>query len=65
MGDVLVKPDGTEVQRADALKFKYVGLYFSAHWCPPCKIFTLQLAELYKMLSATRSDFEIVFVSSD
>jgi len=65
MGDVLVKPDGTEVQRADALKGKYVGLYFSAHWCPPCKMFTPQLAELYKKLSATRSDFEIVFVSSD
>jgi nucleoredoxin len=65
MGDVLVKPDGTEVKREEALKGKYVGLYFSAHWCPPCKMFTPQLAELYKKLVATRSDFEIVFVSSD
>eukprot|EP00961_Rhodomonas_salina_P205564 2774853-Rhodomonas_salina.1 len=28
-------------------------------------MFTPQLAELYKKLSATRSDFEVVFVSSD
>jgi len=65
MGDVLVKPDGTEVGREEALNGKYVGLYFSAHWCPPCKRFTPELAELYKKLVATRSDFEIVFVSSD
>ena len=24
-----------------------VGLYFSAHWCPPCKGFTPQLAKKY------------------
>jgi nucleoredoxin len=41
-------------------------LYFSAHWCPPCKAFTPKLIDAYKALRAAgRADFEFVFVSSD
>lgn len=43
---------------------KTVGIYFSAHWCPPCRGFTPKLAEFYKKLH-TEKNFEIVFVSSD
>lgn len=44
-----------------------IGLYFSAHWCPPCRGFTPKLAEWYTNLtSGTLKDkLEIVFVSSD
>jgi len=49
----------------DSLKGKVVGLYFSAHWCPPCKMFTPKLAEQYKKIKDAGHDFEIVFVSSD
>ena len=42
---------------------KTVGLYFSAHWCPPCRAFTPQLVAAYA--ATDRSTFEIVFVSSD
>eukprot|EP00961_Rhodomonas_salina_P217914 2944586-Rhodomonas_salina.2 len=65
MGAVLVRPDGTEVNREEVLKGKYLGLYFSAAWCQPCKIFTPQLVKLYTRLSALRGDFEIVFLSDD
>ena len=44
---------------------KYVGLYFSAHWCPPCRGFTPQLAEFYKKLKSKGGNLEIVFISSD
>lgn len=45
---------------------KYLLLYFSAHWCPPCQQFTPKLAAAYLQLRQTRSDdFEILFVSSD
>lgn len=47
---------------------KYLGLYFSAHWCPPCKAFTPMLAKFYsefKTSHAHKDDFDIVFVSSD
>jgi len=57
---------GTEtVTTAAALKGKTVGIYFSAHWCPPCRGFTPKLAERYKELKAKGEAFEIVFVSSD
>ncbi|MCZ7645330.1 MAG: thioredoxin-like domain-containing protein [Planctomycetota bacterium] len=44
------------------LKGKIVGLYFSAHWCPPCKVFTPMLV---KFRDENQKDFEVVFVSSD
>lgn len=40
-------------------------LYFSAHWCGPCRQFTPALSKFYTDLKQKRSDFEIVFVSSD
>lgn len=48
-----------------SLKDKYLMLYFSAHWCPPCTAFTPVLSEAYKKLKSERDDFELVFVSSD
>eukprot|EP00961_Rhodomonas_salina_P125590 1691813-Rhodomonas_salina.1 len=38
--------DGTEVDAAD-LKGKTVGVYFSAGWCQPCKVFTPQLIQVH------------------
>ena len=49
----------------DTLAGKYVGLYFSAHWCPPCRGFTPKLSETYQIVVAKGKPFEIVFVSSD
>lgn len=46
---------------------KLVGLYFSAHWCPPCRKVTPALAEMYDVLKDSHPfhGLEIVFVSSD
>lgn len=44
---------------------KYTALYFSAHWCPPCRMFTPKLVEWYNKFKAEHPDFELVFVSSD
>ena len=46
---------------------RVLGLYFSAHWCPPCRGFTPKLAEWYIKLTgaALKDKLEIVFVSSD
>jgi nucleoredoxin len=48
-----------------SLEGKTVLLYFSAHWCPPCRQFTPVLAKFYNDLRGKRQDFEIVFCSSD
>lgn len=41
------------------------GLYFSAHWCPPCRGFTPVLAQLYTKLKENNQSIEMIFVSSD
>ena len=54
-----------KVSTAEALEGKrYVMLYFSAHWCPPCRGFTPVLAEKFKA-SAEEKQIAVVFVSSD
>jgi nucleoredoxin len=62
-GDVLLTKDG-EKPTAAVLGGKVVGIYFSAHWCPPCRGFTPQLAESYTNHLKAKG-MEIVFVSSD
>ncbi|EYC15574.1 hypothetical protein Y032_0036g3220 [Ancylostoma ceylanicum] len=39
-GVKLQKKDGSTADAEEVLKDKVVGLYFSAHWCPPCRQFT-------------------------
>jgi len=64
LGDEFVGKDG--MVPASSLEGKTLALYFSAHWCPPCRGFTPKLAELYNTMKASgRDDFEFIFVSSD
>jgi len=44
---------------------KVIVLYFSAHWCPPCRGFTPELVKTVGKLKAAGKAFEIIFVSSD
>ena len=44
---------------------KHVLIYFSAHWCGPCRAFTPKLIETYNKIKAKESAFEVIFVSSD
>merc|ERR1712066_1089609 len=46
LGDTFLKQDGSKVG-LEAIEGKTLGLYFSAHWCPPCRGFTPKLAEFY------------------
>jgi len=65
LGTTLLSSGGDEVSCKDALDDKRaVGLYFSAHWCPPCRGFTPKLAKQYTEYYKEKG-LEIVFVSSD
>jgi thiol-disulfide isomerase/thioredoxin len=44
---------------------KLTGIYFSAHWCSPCRGFTPALARTYNKAKRKGFDFEIIFVSCD
>lgn len=42
-----------------------ICLYFSAHWCPPCKKFTPQLSSIYNKANLERKRLEVIFISND
>eukprot|EP01026_Neomeris_dumetosa_P007374 TRINITY_DN1227_c0_g1_i4.p1 TRINITY_DN1227_c0_g1~~TRINITY_DN1227_c0_g1_i4.p1 ORF type:complete len:431 (-),score=78.61 TRINITY_DN1227_c0_g1_i4:452-1744(-) len=61
----LVNKAGETSDFDENVKGKHLLVYFSAHWCPPCRDFTPQLAEFYRLLQQERQDFEVVYVSGD
>ena len=59
----LITNTGDAVDTSVALGTKRItALYFSAHWCGPCKAFTPKLIRFYE---SHQSEMEVVFVSSD
>ncbi|KAL7711187.1 tryparedoxin-like protein [Lotmaria passim] len=60
----LLRKEGTVAAAEALIGKKYIMLYFSAHWCPPCRSFTPILKDFYAR-NKERSSFEIIFVSRD
>ena len=44
---------------------KLIGIYFSMHNCPPCRMFTPLFAELYNEVNASEKVMEVIFCSGD
>merc|ERR1719502_1092076 len=62
----VVDKSGAETSLATiAAECDAVGIYFSAHWCPPCRGFTPKLAESHTKMVAAGKKWDIVFASSD
>ena len=59
--DTLLNSNGKEVS-SKLLKGKYVGLYFSASWCGPCRSFT---PELIRFRNQYKDNFEVILVGGD
>jgi nucleoredoxin len=66
-GDLVSWKNGSLVRFDDEAfgKKKLIALYFSAHWCAPCRKFTPQLVEFYNRVAPQHPEFELVFVSND
>ena len=68
LGPKLVSATGETIDTSCLAAKKTVSLYFSAHWCGPCRGFTPELAKAYSefMAGAGESpETEVVFVSWD
>ncbi|XP_054717777.1 nucleoredoxin-like protein 2 [Uloborus diversus] len=65
-GQQLVNKEKVQVSADEALQDKeIVAFYFSAHWCPPCRMFTPILADFYEEVRNDDLPLEVIFVSSD
>lgn len=64
-GDVIMGGDGKDLKTSDVAGMEMVSLYFSAHWCPPCRGFTPQLAKTYNTVNKDKKKWEVIFLSSD
>ncbi|CAI9785164.1 unnamed protein product [Fraxinus pennsylvanica] len=62
--DFVIGKDGVKV-RVSELVGKNILLYFSAHWCPPCRAFLPKLIEAYHEIKVKDDKFEVIFISSD
>jgi len=65
LGEKLQKKDGSFVDTKAAIGGKTIGIYFSAHWCPPCRGFTPKLKAFYEEYKKKDPSFEIIFSSGD
>src|SRR5438132_1247481 len=66
-GDLISWHNGGLVRFDDEAleKKKLIALYFSAHWCGPCRKFTPQLVEYYNRVAPQHPEFELIFFSFD
>ncbi|KAL6351644.1 hypothetical protein AAG906_040998 [Vitis piasezkii] len=62
--DFVIGKDRVKIPVSD-LVGKNILLYFSAHWCPPCRAFLPKLIEAYQNIKAKDEAFEVIFISSD
>jgi nucleoredoxin len=66
LGQKLLADKGNKIVDVSCLDaVPVVALYFSGHWCPPCKFFTPTLANAYNSINSGQKQLEIVFVSAD
>lgn len=64
----LVRLQDDKLKRVPADSFDtkdYYAIYYSAHWCPPCRKFTPKLVDFYNEAIGHHDNIEVIFVSSD
>ncbi|XP_022141845.1 probable nucleoredoxin 1 [Momordica charantia] len=62
--DFVIDNHGAKIAVSE-LVGKNILLYFSAHWCPPCRAFLPKLIEAYHEIKQKDKEFEVIFISSD
>lgn len=68
LGETLLSHSNETIQTLSLCgKDKFLGLYYSAYWCPSCIAFTPELVKFYKHFKASdkKESFEIIYINSD
>ncbi len=60
----VVNSEGATIEAPPLLETDYLLLYFSAHWCPPCRTFTPKFVAFYNAHGGGKL-FHALLVSSD
>lgn len=65
-----VDKEGNTFDKQYLRTLDYIVLYFSAHWCPPCRQFTPEFAKWYtshfaNINASADKAFDVFFISSD
>jgi len=65
--DILLRHEGTSNKEVNPVTIagKIIFLYFSAHWCPPCRQYTPMMVAFYKQMKDLGKPLEVIFVSLD
>ena len=64
LGETITTKSGT-FETSKLADIPAIAIYFSAHWCPPCRNFTPVLADFYNEVNKDSKQLEIIFVSCD
>ncbi len=64
-GDLVNAKEKTRPANVALKGNRLIGLYFSAHWCGPCRAFTPKLVQFHQKCKEKNLPFEVVFISSD
>lgn len=57
----LFKANGKKVSVSEAVRKRYVGIYTSASWCGPCRMFTPKLIRFYEK---NKDKIDIILIGS-
>ncbi|KAL4502429.1 hypothetical protein ABPG72_012016 [Tetrahymena utriculariae] len=64
LGETFLNKD-QEVGSSALQNIELIGLYFSAVWCGPCRLFTPRLNKFYQDINQDNKKMEVFFVSKD
>ena len=67
LGNKFLASDGTTHTNIDSIvgDSELIGIYWSAHWCVPCRQFTPKLVTFIEMLGEENINFPVIFASGD
>lgn len=66
LGKKFLNNKGEEIHPENSIfRVKFIGLFFTGSWCPPCEIFAQELIQIYNEANSKEKNFEIIQISNE